>query len=85
MAMGCLLSELSGGHAHWFGNSGSKRKNAWRSFKDTQSIDIAPVTLLFGPNSAGKSFFLIALAYVWQVLKEGNCNPQKLDALDDSE
>ncbi|MCB2008999.1 MAG: AAA family ATPase [Rhodoferax sp.] len=27
----------------------------FRSFKDTQSINVAPVTLLFGPNSVGKS------------------------------
>lgn len=53
----------------------------FRSFKDTQSIDIAPVTLLFGPNSVGKSSVLMALAYVQQILKKGHCNPQKLDAL----
>ena len=53
----------------------------FRSFKDTQSIEIAPVTLLFGPNSVGKSSVLMALAYVQQILKKGHCNPQKLDAL----
>ena len=55
----------------------------FRSFKDTQSIAIAPVTLLFGPNSVGKSSVLMALAYVQQILKKGHCNPQKLDALGD--
>jgi len=55
----------------------------FRSFKGTQSIDIAPVTLLFGPNSVGKSSVLMALAYVQQILKKGHCNPQKLDALGD--
>lgn len=53
----------------------------FRSFKNTQKIDIAPVTLLFGPNSVGKSSVLMALAYVQQILKKGHCNPQKLDAL----
>lgn len=53
----------------------------FRSFKDTQSIDIAPVTLLFGPNSVGKSSVLMALAYVQQILEKGHCDPQKLDAL----
>lgn len=53
----------------------------FRSFKNTQSIDIAPITLLFGPNSVGKSSVLMALAYVQQILKKGHCNPQKLDAL----
>lgn len=51
------------------------------SFKDTQSIELAPVTLLFGPNSVGKSSVLMALAYVQQILRKGHCNPEKLDAL----
>lgn len=53
----------------------------FRSFNDTQSVDIAPVTLLFGPNSVGKSSILMALAYVQQILQKGHCNPQRLDAL----
>ncbi|WP_071839186.1 AAA family ATPase [Xenorhabdus bovienii] len=53
----------------------------FRSFKETQTIDIAPVTLLFGLNSVGKSSVLMALAYVRQILKHGYCNPQKLDSL----
>ena len=55
----------------------------FRSFKSTQSIELAPVTLLFGPNSVGKSSVLMALAYVQQILKNGHCDPQKLDALGD--
>jgi hypothetical protein len=55
----------------------------FRSFKSTQSIDLAPVTLLFGPNSVGKSSVLMALAYIQQILSKGHCNPQKLDALGD--
>lgn len=55
----------------------------FRSFKDRQEIDIAPVTLLFGPNSVGKSSVLMALAYVQQILEKGHCDPQKLDALGD--
>lgn len=53
----------------------------FRSFKDTQSIHVAPVTLLFGPNSVGKSSVLMALAYVQQILKKGHCDPQKLDSM----
>lgn len=53
----------------------------FRSFKDTQTIDLAPVTLLFGPNSVGKSSVLMALAYVQQILQKGHCDPQQLDAL----
>lgn len=52
----------------------------FRSFKSTQFIELAPVTLLFGPNSVGKSSVLMALAYVYQILAKGHCNPQKLDA-----
>ena len=55
----------------------------FRSFKTTQSIELAPVTLMFGPNSVGKSSVLMALAYVQQILRKGHCNPQKLDALGD--
>jgi len=55
----------------------------FRSFKATQEIDLAPVTLLFGPNSVGKSSVLMALAYIQQILKKGHCNPQKLGALGD--
>jgi len=55
----------------------------FRSFKSTQSIELAPVTLLFGPNSVGKSSVLMALAYVQQILRKGHCNPQRLNALGD--
>lgn len=55
----------------------------FRSFKDTQTIDFAPVTLLFGPNSVGKSTVLMALFYLQQILGKGQCNPQRLDALGD--
>ena len=55
----------------------------FRSFKERQEIDIAPVTLLFGPNSVGKSSVLMALAYVQQILEKGHCDPQELDALGD--
>lgn len=53
----------------------------FRSFKTAQTIDLAPVTLLFGPNSVGKSSVLMALAYVRQILGQGHCDPQHLDAL----
>lgn len=53
----------------------------FRAFKQTQTIDFAPVTLLFGPNSVGKSTVLKALFYVQQILEKGQCNPMYLDAL----
>ena len=55
----------------------------FRSFSNTQVIEFAPVTLLFGPNSIGKSSVLMALAYLQQILEKGHCDPQKLDALGD--
>ena len=53
----------------------------FKSFKQTQVIKFAPVTLLFGPNSVGKSTVLMALAYLQQILQKGQCNPQRLDVL----
>ncbi|MDI3390973.1 AAA family ATPase [Pseudomonas sp. V98_8] len=53
----------------------------FRSFQATQSIALAPVTLLFGPNSVGKSSVLLALFYIQQMLEKGQCDPQRIDAL----
>lgn len=53
----------------------------FRSFKERQTIEFAPVTLLFGPNSVGKSTVLMALFYVQQILGKGQCDPQYIDAL----
>lgn len=53
----------------------------FRSFKETQTIEFAPVTLLFGPNSVGKSTVLMALFYLQQILSKGQCDPASIDAL----
>lgn len=53
----------------------------FRSFRCTQTIDFADLTLLFGPNSVGKSSVLLALFYLQEVIKKGHCNPQRIDAL----
>lgn len=42
-----------------------------------QSIDLRPITLLFGPNSAGKSTILQALHYLREVLERGNVDPDR--------
>lgn len=55
----------------------------FRSFKETQIIDLAPVTLLFGPNSVGKSSILMALFYIQQILSKGQCNPHRIESLGD--
>jgi len=53
----------------------------FRSFKDKQTIEFAPVTLLFGPNSVGKSTVLMALVYAHHIFTESDCNPLRLEAL----
>ena len=40
-----------------------------------QRIELRPITLLFGPNSAGKSTILHALHYAREILERGDCNP----------
>jgi predicted ATPase len=40
-----------------------------------QSIDLKPITLLFGPNSVGKSTILQALHYLREILERGNLDP----------
>jgi hypothetical protein len=42
-----------------------------------QVIDLAPITLLFGPNSAGKSTILQSLHYVREILSRGNPDPDQ--------
>ena len=53
----------------------------FRSFQTTQAIPLAPVTLMFGPNSVGKSSVLQALFYLQQILAKGHCDPQRIDVL----
>jgi hypothetical protein len=40
-----------------------------------QIIELKPITLLFGPNSAGKSTILQALHYAREILERGNVDP----------
>jgi hypothetical protein len=40
-----------------------------------QRIELRPITLLFGPNSAGKSTILQALHYLREILERGNIDP----------
>ena len=40
-----------------------------------QGFDLRPVTLLFGPNSSGKSTILHALHYLREILERGNIDP----------
>ena len=40
-----------------------------------QIIELKPITLLFGPNSAGKSTILQALHYLREILERRNIDP----------
>lgn len=52
-----------------------------RNFKsigsEAQTIELAPITLLFGQNSAGKSTILQSLIYLHEILVHQNYNPDK--------
>lgn len=43
----------------------------------TQLIELKPITLLFGPNSAGKSTILQSLHYLREILERGNVDPDQ--------
>ena len=47
----------------------------FKSIKDKVEIDLKPITLLFGPNSAGKSTVVQALHYIKEILERNNTDP----------
>ncbi|MCR8726678.1 AAA family ATPase [Frigidibacter sp. ROC022] len=49
----------------------------FKGISGRQVIDLRPITLLFGPNSAGKSTILQALHYLREVLDRGNVDPDR--------
>ena len=49
----------------------------FKGFSETVRIELRPITLLFGANSAGKSSVLQALQYVREILERGNTNPDR--------
>jgi AAA15 family ATPase/GTPase len=46
----------------------------FKGIGEPQAIELKPITLLFGPNSAGKSTILQALHYTREILR-GNIDP----------
>src|ERR1700722_13785471 len=42
-----------------------------------QRVELRPITLLFGPNSAGKSTILHALHYLREILERNNADPDQ--------
>lgn len=49
----------------------------FKGFSDEVRIDLRPITLLFGANSAGKSSVLQALQYVREILERQNINADR--------
>ena len=49
----------------------------FKGIGETQTIDLKPITLLFGPNSAGKSTVLQALHYLREILERQNPDPDQ--------
>ncbi len=47
----------------------------FKGIGERQTIELTPITLLFGPNSASKSTMLQALHYVREILERGNVDP----------
>ena len=49
----------------------------FKGISKRQVIPLKPITLLFGPNSAGKSTVLQALQYMREMIERGNFDPDK--------
>lgn len=46
----------------------------FKGYRDRTTIPLAPITLLYGPNSAGKSSIFHALLYLYEVLQNDWCD-----------
>lgn len=44
----------------------------FKGISDPVTIELKPITLLFGPNSAGKSTIVQAFHYMREILERGN-------------
>jgi len=51
----------------------------FKGIKDRVEIDLKPITLLFGPNSAGKSTVVQAIHYMKEILERNNTDPGKTE------
>ena len=49
----------------------------FKGIRSRQQLELRPITLLFGPNSAGKSTVLHALHYLREILERGNLDPDR--------
>jgi hypothetical protein len=54
----------------------------FKAYKGLQEIPLKPLTLIFGPNSSGKSSIIHALAFLKHVaLNNGHCSPDEVDLI----
>lgn len=50
------------------------RLRNFKGFKNEVEIPLSPITLLYGPNSSGKSSVLHSLLYLYEILKNDQCD-----------
>ena len=51
----------------------------FKGIREPVRIEFAPLTLLFGPNNAGKSTIVQALMYAREVLERNNCDAERTE------
>ena len=49
----------------------------FKGIKNPVRVELKPITLLFGPNSAGKSTIIQALHYALEIFERQNLNPDR--------
>jgi len=55
------------------------RVGNFKAFADTQRVPLRPITLVFGPNSAGKSSFVHSLALAHEAMRSGRLDIFRTD------
>jgi hypothetical protein len=56
----------------------------FKGISEPVRVEFKPITLLFGPNSAGKSTIVQALHYIREILERNNVDPDKCIGADES-
>jgi hypothetical protein len=56
----------------------------FKGIREPVRVEFKPITLLFGPNSAGKSTIVQALHYAREILEQNNVDADRVNSADDS-
>ncbi len=56
----------------------------FKSIHDAVRVEFKPITLLFGPNSTGKSTIVQALHYAREILERNNVDADRVISADES-